>query len=54
MKIPYEEPILRLVGFRAAQQLAASWQWDLEYANETEAGSSDIETEYPDNPEGDF
>lgn len=55
MKHVYEEPLLRLVGFRAAEGLTNSWQWDLAYTDDPEfQSSSDVEVDYTENPEGDF
>ena len=57
MKLNYEAPTAKFVGFAPAEKIAASWDWSAKFndENSTEETTSSFDVTLPGkNPEGDF
>lgn len=56
MKMNYEAPTAKFIGFAPAETIASDWQWHLAFEDETTDTSSMFDVTIPggNNPEGDF
>lgn len=55
MKMNYEAPTAKFIGFAPAETIAASWDWSAQFTDETTETSSMFDVTIPgNNPEGDF
>ena len=55
MKMNYEEPTAKFIGFAPAETIASDWQWHLAFEDDsTEDTSSMFDVTVSGNPEGDY